>query len=59
MDNRNTKKGIEEIAQKHLKLETLETRNSDGLDFHDCAVWNIRAALEAAYNLGKETGNKA
>lgn len=46
------KKVIEEIAQKILKIETLETRMSDSLDFYDCAVWNIKAALEAAYQAG-------
>ena len=40
------------IAQKHLSIETLETRHRDSLDFHDCAVWCIRAALEAAYLAG-------
>jgi hypothetical protein len=39
-----------EIATKHFhSIETLETRNSDRLDFHDVAVWAIRSALEAAY----------
>ena len=38
-----------EIAAKHFHIETLETRNSDRLDFHDVAVWSIRAALEAAF----------
>ena len=33
-----------EIAAKHFRLQTLETRNSDGLDFHDVAVRSIRAA---------------
>ena len=42
-----------EIATKHFRLETLETRNSDGLDFHDVAVWSIRAALEAAFAAGQ------
>ena len=33
-----------EIATKHLHgIETLETRNSDSLDFHDVAIWAIRA----------------
>ncbi|MDT8854830.1 hypothetical protein RNZ50_07320 [Paracoccaceae bacterium Fryx2] len=42
-----------EIARKNFpNIETLETRNSDGLDFHDVAVWAIRAALEAAYTAG-------
>ena len=43
-----------EIAAKHFhSIETLETRNSDRLDFHDVAVWAIRAALEAAYAAGQ------
>jgi hypothetical protein len=42
-----------DIAQRHLFLETLETRNRDRLDFHDTAVWAIRSALEAAYEAGR------
>ena len=42
-----------EIAARHFHLETLETRNSDGLDFHDVAVWSIRAALESAFAAGQ------
>ena len=42
-----------EIAAKHFRLETLETRNCDGLDFHDASVWSIRAALEAAFAAGQ------
>jgi len=49
-----------EIAQRHFpNIETLETRNSDGLDFHDVAVWAIRSALEAAYEAGRIAGSKA
>jgi hypothetical protein len=44
------------IAEKHLGLETLETRNSDSLDFHDLAVWSIHDALEAAFKAGVEVG---
>ncbi len=44
------------IAQKHLGIETLETRRSDSLDFHDTAVWCIKDALEAAYKAGVELG---
>ena len=44
------------IAQKHLFIETLETRNSDRLDFHDVAVWSVRDALEAAFKAGVELG---
>ncbi|EPW2942135.1 DUF6900 domain-containing protein [Pseudomonas aeruginosa] len=44
------------IAQKHLGLDTLETRHADSLDFHDTAVWCIRDALEAAFKAGVELG---
>lgn len=45
-----------EIAERHLFLETLETRNSDSLDFHDASVWAIRSALEAAFEAGHRAG---
>lgn len=44
------------IAQKHLGVETLETRNSDSLDFYDLSIWTIQAALKAAFLAGKESG---
>ena len=44
------------IAKKHLFIDTLATRHSDSLDFHDCAVWCIRDALEAAFKAGVELG---
>jgi hypothetical protein len=47
------------IAQQHLGIETLQTRRSDSLDFHDVAVWCLRDALEAAFNAGVEQGRKA
>lgn len=40
------------IAKETLHIETLETRKSDSLDFHDVAVWSVKAALEAAYRAG-------
>jgi hypothetical protein len=45
---------LAEIATKLLDLETLVTRNSDRLDFHELSVWGIKAALEAAYAAGQE-----
>ena len=48
-----------EVAAKHFFLETLETRRSDSLDFHDVAIWAIRAALEDAYEAGRIAGAKA
>lgn len=46
---------ITEIARQILRLETLETRNSDARDFHELAVWNVREALLAAYAAGAAT----
>lgn len=48
-----------QIAQQHLLVETLETRNSDSLDFHDASVWSIKSALMAAYQAGLAAGQKA
>ena len=45
--------------QNKLGIETLETRRSDSLDFHDVAVWCLRDALEAAFNAGLEQGRNA
>lgn len=50
---------LAEIAQQHLGIETLQTRRSDSLDFHDVAVWCVRDALEAAFKAGVEEGLKA
>jgi len=46
------------IAKEILNLETLEPRNSDSLDFHDIGVWDIRKALEAAYDAGRAAAQK-
>lgn len=42
-----------EIAKVHLNIETLAERKSDSLDFKEVAVWNVKAALEAAFQAGK------
>ena len=49
---------IRTIAKELLGLDTIETRKSDRLDFSDQAVWQLRAALEAAYNAGKAAARK-
>jgi hypothetical protein len=45
---------IERIAKEILWLETLDSRGRDRLDFHERSVGAIRAALEAAYEAGKQ-----
>lgn len=50
------KKTIEKIAKEILRINTLRTRNSDALDFHDVGVASLRAALEAAYRAGRRHG---
>ena len=44
---------LRRIAAEHLFVETLETRNSDRLDFYDVSVWGIRQALIAAFEAGR------
>ncbi len=43
---------LTDIAKKHLSIDTLDSRQSDRLDFHDLAVWSIEQALEAAFQAG-------
>jgi len=50
-----TTQTLDQIAKQTLGLETLETRNSDRLDFHDLSVGSIRAALLAAYQAGQQS----
>lgn len=45
-----------QIAERHLFLETLDTRNTDSLDFHEHAIWAVRSALEAAFEAGRRAG---
>lgn len=55
MDREQT---IREIAAEHLKVETLETRNDDGLDHHDLAVGSLKAALTAAYEADRASASQ-
>ena len=52
------KNTVENIAKRYLRLDTLEPRNSDQLDFKEQAVWNIKLALEEAYRAGEIAGLK-
>ena len=48
---------LQRIAAEHLFVETLETRNSDRLDFYEVSVWGIRQALIDAYEAGRLAGS--
>ncbi|MFN3612543.1 DUF6900 domain-containing protein [Tepidimonas sp.] len=50
---------LAQIALDHLFIETLQTRNSDRLDFHDVSVWAVQSALVAAYQAGLAAGQSA
>lgn len=43
---------VADVARRVLRLETLETRGSDALDFHEAAIWSLREALLAAFAAG-------
>lgn len=53
MATSKTDQVLERIAREHLFLETLQTRGSDRLDFHDLSVAGVRAALKAAFEAGR------
>ena len=42
------------IVKFQIGIETLETRKSDSLDFHDIAVWDLSTMLHKAYSAGYE-----
>jgi hypothetical protein len=52
-------KTFDEAAKKHLGIDTLKTRGSDSLDFHDVSVGGVKRALEHAYKAGQEAGKTA
>lgn len=43
------------IARRTMDVPTLDTRNSDGLDFHEVSVWEILKALRLAYRAGQSS----
>lgn len=51
---KSVEKKLEKIAKDVLFVETLETRNSDGIDFYDISVWGLKEALLQAYKLGQQ-----
>jgi hypothetical protein len=45
------------IARQQLCIPTLKTRRSDSLDFHEVAVWQLKSALEAAFDAGARSAS--
>ena len=45
---------IEQIAKNELNIPTLASRSSDQLDFHEVSVGQIKLALQAAYEAGRQ-----
>ena len=45
---------LQQIALDHLFIESLVTRNSDRLDFHEVSVWAVKSALMVAYEAGRQ-----
>ena len=52
------KKIIDRIAREILRLETLERRNSDSLDFHDLSVSEIEMLLKPPTSPAPEQGSR-
>ncbi len=57
MDDKTLDQLFQQIALDHLFVDTLETRNSDRLDFHEVSVWGIKTALQAAFDAGKQAAS--
>jgi len=55
---RDMKEIIRIIAKRSLGITTLETRNSDRLDFYDVSCSSVRESLEDAYLAGYEAGKR-
>ncbi|MGL6196093.1 MAG: DUF6900 domain-containing protein [Thermoguttaceae bacterium] len=51
---KSTQELYETIAKEILGIKTLETRNSDSLDFYEVSVWGVTQALKIAYLAGVE-----
>ncbi len=50
---------VRAITRDQLFIESLDTVNHDAADFHEVAVWSVRAALEAAYEAGRRSEKRS
>lgn len=55
MDAKQLERLLNQIAEEHLHIDTLATRNSDSLDFHEVSVWGLKEALQAAFTAGQQS----
>jgi len=53
MNAKQLERLLNQIAAEHLYIDTLATRNSDRLDFHEVSVWGLKEALQAAVTAGQ------
>ena len=44
-----------DIVRKHLGLITLRIKGNDNIDIKQIPIWDLKDALVAAYNAGKES----
>lgn len=57
MDAKTLDQLFQQIVLDHFFIDTLETRHSDRLDFHEVSVWGIQSALLAAFDAGKQAAS--
>jgi RNase adaptor protein for sRNA GlmZ degradation len=55
MNTQKLEQLLNQIAAEHLHIDTLATRNSDRLDFHEVSVWGLKEALQAAFTAGQQS----
>ncbi len=55
MNTQKLEQLLNQIAAEHLHIDTLATRNSDRLDFHEVSVWGFKEALQAAFTAGQQS----
>jgi hypothetical protein len=55
MDTKKLEHLLNQIAAEHLHIDTLATRNSDRLDFHEVSVRGLKEALQAAFTAGQQS----
>lgn len=58
-EEKTRKQTLEEIARKHIAAVWsrggLDARDNDAEDFIETSVWGLEAALEAAYEAGRQS----